>query len=149
MTGSDRGLATGAAVHDAPDSLSVREHSVVDDASALYWDNTKWTSSNPTSGNVTVYASDDHSAEFDQYDAMATSAYVDLEDFGTGTPWSVSHSTELLKDYTGSQVPVAYVYEHTFAYTSLGSLSITLGPLSITVNNGATVWNQDAAAWPS
>lgn len=149
LTGNDRWLATGSVVHDASGSLSVREHSVVDDASALYWDNTKWTSPNPTSDNVTVYASGDHSAEFDQYDAMGTSAHVNLTSISTDSTWSVSHSTELLKDYTGSEVPVAYVFEHTFAYTSLGSLSISFGPLSITVNNGDTVWNQDAAAWPS
>lgn len=147
LSEEDRWLATGVAEHNGDGKLSLRDHATVADGSILYWDNSHWTSANPTSDNVTLWANGRHSISSDKYRATGTSAKVDLFDGGT-KPFTVSHHTELYKSYSGTHVPVAYEYVHTRAASALGSISIGFGPLSVSVNNGKVSWREDASASP-
>jgi hypothetical protein len=143
----DRWFASGSMTHPGDSKPSLRDYATVDDGSVLYWDNSHWTSANPTSTNINLWSYGDHSISFDKYRAAGCSAKVDLFDWAT-KQISVNHSTELYKSYSGTHVPIAYEYIHTRAATSLGSLSIGFGPLSVSVNNGKVSWRANTAAFP-
>lgn len=150
-TGGGQWVATGAAKHNGAFSFDYEDYSTVDDVSVLYWDNTHWTSPDPTSSNVNLSASGSHSIEYDQYRASATTAWVDLWEKVSRPPreFIVTHQTNLLKSYDGSEVPVAYQYAHTVAPVSGPGVSIGFGPISISVGGkGSVEWKADASADP-
>lgn len=144
----DRWFASGQATHGGDTKPSIRDYAAVADGSVLYWDNSHWTSANPTSENVDLWSYDKHTISFDKYREAGCSAKVDLHN-NESAEISVIHSTELYKSYSGTHVPVAYEYIHTKGFSSLiGSISIGFSPISVSLENAKIAWREDAAAYP-
>lgn len=151
----DRWTATGAVYHNGDIDPSIRDYATAPDASILYWNDNKWASPDATSDNVRLgitstvngNLSRPHDINFDKYRPGGTSAKVNL--YGPRPrSFTLSHQTELKKDYSGTDFGVQYVYIHTRALTSIGSVSIGIEPGDVEIKNAEETWKQDAVAHP-
>lgn len=131
----------------------IRDAAVVDDACAIVYDSSEWSSINPTEDGVLLTDPEPHNLEYDHYNPNHGAAAKMSLDFFYWPDSSVGMQTKLQKtNPDDSWVPVKFEYDHTWAWANnyAGSISISLagGHLSVSLPTGSsTAWNAEATAY--
>lgn len=148
----DRWMASGVAVlRDR--RYRLRDAAMVLDACAISYDNSEWTSPNPTADNLGLTASH-HTIRYEDYSpTYGAAASVELT-YNAYPDAVIGMQTELIRRSRHPHAPVVFEYEHTYAltndYLELVSISVGRGGLSVSLPRGAErAWLHEIATWPS
>jgi len=124
-----------------------------DDAFAIVFDSSEWTSPDPTSDNVSLHAEGPYTTDFEDYNPnYGPTATMTAQGRGWQDSALVAIGTELIKRNDRDDIPVKFSYQHNAATAprSLQDISISAGYLSVDLPFGATkVWKDAETARPS